>query len=80
MIIATGEFTRISDPKKFACYAGIAPFPHKSGTTIRGKTRVSNLANMNLKKLLHLAAMSAIQCSEELKLFIRESDRKEKTK
>ena len=71
MIIATGEFTRISEAKKFACYTGVAPFPHKSGTTIRGKTRVSKLANMNLKKLLHLAAMSAILHNEELRTFYK---------
>ena len=27
------------------------------------------MANMNLKKLLHMAAMSAIQCNEELKHY-----------
>jgi len=80
IIIATGEFIKISDSKKFACYAGVAPFPHKSGTTIRGKTRVSNLANMNLKKLLHLAAMSAIQCSEELKIFYKRKGQEGKNK
>ena len=69
IIIAPGEFVKISDAKKFACYTGVAPFPHRSGTTIRGKTRVSSLANMNIKKLLHLAAMSAIGHSEELKAF-----------
>jgi transposase len=69
MIISTGEFTRIREPKKFACYAGVAPFEHSSGSSYRGKTRVSKMANMTLKRLLHLAAMSAIQCSEELKIF-----------
>jgi len=69
MIITTGEFIKISDAKKFACYTGVAPFPHRSGTTIRGKTRVSSLANMNMKKLLHLAAMSAVGYNEELKAF-----------
>jgi len=38
-------------------------------TSVRGRTRVSKMANMNMKKLLHLGAMSAIQCSEELKTF-----------
>jgi transposase len=69
VIISSGEFDRISDVKKFACYVGVAPFEHSSGSSIRGKTRVSKMANMTLKKLLHLAAMSAIQCCEELKLF-----------
>jgi len=69
MIITTGEFTRIKDPKKFACYAGVAPFEHSSGSSIRGKTRVSPKANMAMKTLLHLAAMSAINCSVELRAF-----------
>jgi transposase len=69
VIISTGEFTRIREAKKFACYAGVAPFEHSSGSSIRGKTRVSKMANMTLKKLLHLAAMSAIQCCDELKIF-----------
>jgi transposase len=69
VIISTGEFQRIEEAKKFACYSGVAPFEHTSGSSIRGKTRVSKMANMTLKKLLHLAAMSAIQCCEELKAF-----------
>jgi transposase len=69
MVVSTGEFTRITEAKKFACYAGVAPFEHSSGTSIRGRVRVSRLANMTMKRLLHLAAMSAIQCSPDLKAF-----------
>jgi transposase len=69
MIVSTGEFERIQDPKKLACHAGVAPFEHSSGSSIRGKTRVSKKANMTLKKLLHLAAMSAIQADPDLKAF-----------
>jgi transposase len=69
IIVSTGEFTRITEAKKFACYAGVAPFEHRSGTSIRGKTRVSQMANMTLKRLLHLAALSGIRCCDELKIF-----------
>lgn len=69
MIVASGEFERISDPKKFACYSGVAPFEHRSGSSIRGKTRVSKMANMTMKKLLHMAAMSAIQCCQEIREY-----------
>jgi transposase len=71
MVVSTGEFTRITEAKKFACYAGVAPFEHSSGTSIRGRARVSRLANMTMKRLLHLAAMSAIQCNPDLKAFYR---------
>jgi transposase len=69
VIISTGEFTRIQEAKKFACYSGIAPFEYSSGSSIRGKTRVSKMANMTIKKLLHLAAMAAVQYDGELKAY-----------
>lgn len=69
VIVASDEFEKISEVKKFACYAGVAPFEHTSGSSIRGKTRVSKMANMTLKKLLSLAAMSAIQYNEDIKAY-----------
>jgi transposase len=69
VIITSGEFERISDVKKFACYAGVAPFEHSSGSSIRGKTRVSKMANMNVKKLLHLAAVTSIRHRGELQSY-----------
>ena len=69
MIVSTAEFSRIRESKKFACYSGIAPFQYRSGTSIRGKTRVSKMANMGIKKLLHLAAMTAIQYDDQIKLY-----------
>ncbi len=68
LLIATENFTRFSDVRKLICYCGIAPFEHSSGTSIRGKVRVSHLANKKIKSLLTLAAMSAIQHDPELKL------------
>ncbi|HFD33315.1 MAG TPA: IS110 family transposase [Gammaproteobacteria bacterium] len=61
IIEVTRGFTRLTDPRSFACYAGVAPFEHSSGTSIRGKTRVSHLANKDIKKMLHLAALVTIR-------------------
>lgn len=71
VIISTREFEKINNHKKFACYAGVAPFEHQSGSSLRGRTRVSKMANMTLKRLLHLAAMTAIQHCDELKSYYR---------
>jgi transposase len=73
MIVSTGEFVRINKPKRFACYAGIAPFEHSSGSSVRGKTRVSKMANLSIKTLLTMGARSAIQHDPELKAY---ADRK----
>ncbi len=42
-------------------FAGVAPFEHSSGTSIKGRTRVSHLANKDIKKMLHLAALVTIR-------------------
>lgn len=67
LLIATENFTRFSDVRKLICYCGVAPFEYSSGTSVRGKVRVSHLANKKLKSLLTMAAISAIQHDPELK-------------
>jgi transposase len=33
MIVLTDNFTKFGNPRKFACYSGIAPFPYSPGTS-----------------------------------------------
>jgi len=69
LLYYTNEFTLFRTAKKLACYCGVAPFARESGTSVRGKTRVSNFANKALKKLLHMASMAAISTDKQLRLF-----------
>jgi transposase len=66
ILVTTNEFININNPKKYACYSGVVPFEHSSGSSVRGKTRVSQMANKNIKTLLHLAALSAVQTQGDL--------------
>lgn len=66
ILVTTNELKTINDPKKMACHAGVAPFEHRSGTSVRGKTQVSHQARKRLKSLFHLGAMSAIRIKGEL--------------
>ena len=66
ILVATNELKTINDPKKMACHAGVAPFEHRSGTSVRGKTQVSHQARKRLKSLFHLGSMSAIRMKGEL--------------
>jgi transposase len=68
-IIKTNNFTKFSNARKFACYSGTAPFEHSSGKSIRHKTRVSHLADKEMKTLLDQSAKTAIQYDKELKDF-----------
>jgi len=69
LIVITNGFLLFDNPRKLASYAGIAPFPYSSGTSIKGRTKVSNLANKKIKSLLSSCATSAIQHDPELKLY-----------
>lgn len=68
-IVATQGFTKFNNPRKFACHAGVAPFNYSSGSSIRSKWKVSQRANKKLKKLFHMAALSAIQAPGELREY-----------
>jgi len=71
MIIYTENFTLFNDPRKFACFAGIAPFEYSSGSSVKGRTRVHPLANKHLKSLLNMAAMGSIQLDGEYKTYYK---------
>jgi len=68
-IIKTNNFMRFDNARKFACFCGIAPFEHSSGISIKGRTRVSHLADKKMKTLLDLSAKSAIQYDKELREY-----------
>jgi len=71
ILVTTNEFININNPKKYACYSGVVPFEHSSGSSVRGKTRVSQMANKNIKTLLHLAALSTIQIQGDLQEYYK---------
>lgn len=69
LMIYTHVFTRMNDAKQLACYCGVAPFSHTSGTSIKGRMGTSNFANMNLKSTLHLAALSSTRYVPDIKQY-----------
>ena len=79
-IIKTKNFTRFTNARKFACFCGTAPFEHTSGTSIRRKTRVSQLADKTMKSLLDLSAKTAIQYDKELRDYYLKRTSKGKPK
>ena len=74
LLLCTNNFTAFDDGRKFASYCGVAPFEHSSGSSIRGKTQTSPLANQRIKALLSSCASTAIQHDQQLKAyFIRKT-------
>ena len=65
LLIHSKCFTAFKNWRQLACYAGIAPFPYQSGSSIRGKTKVSNFAQKRLKSTLHLASLTFKKYDQE---------------
>lgn len=65
----TENFTIFTDARKYAVYVGVIPFNNRSGTSLKGKDRVSHLANKELKQELNQAAKAAIAHDPEIKAY-----------
>jgi len=69
LMCCTNMFTLCNSGKQLACYCGVAPFDHQSGISIKGKQKVHKMANKELKRLLHLCALTVIRHKQEFKLY-----------
>lgn len=69
LIVSTHNFSRFASWPQFACYAGTAPFEYQSGTSIRGRSKLSHLANKQIKRLLILSANNAVRYDTELEEY-----------
>jgi transposase len=69
LLIVTQGFTAFDNARQLACYAGVAPFEYSSGRSIRGRTKVSHLANKKIKSMLHLSSIVAMRFDPQLKAY-----------
>lgn len=65
-IAYTENFKSFLNARTYGAYIGVVPYEHSSGTSIRGKNRVSHMANKPLKAELHQAARSAVLHDPEM--------------
>lgn len=69
LCIHTNFFTRYENAKQLACYCGVVPFEHSSGTSVKKRAKVHHMANRVLKKQLHMCALAAVTHDPELKNY-----------
>ena len=68
LIVQTKNFESFENARQLASYCGCAPFPNESGTMDKG-SRISQLANKELKVLLTQCARSAARFNAELQNY-----------
>ena len=68
----TNGFDLIRNKRQLASYAGLDVKEKQSGTSVKGKPRISKKGNRYLRKAMHLPALTAIRHDERFKaIFAR---------
>ena len=68
-IAYTENFERFCDGRKYGAYCGVVPYDHLSGKSIKGKSRVSHMANKMIKSDLDMAASASVAHDPEMKQY-----------
>ena len=59
LIVVTDGFKKFENASQLCSYVGITPTIRKSGSSVRGRSRISKVGNKKLRNLLFLCAFSA---------------------
>jgi len=59
MIIISEGFKKFETAKQFTCYIGLTPVQKQSGSSVRGRSRISKQGNGKLRNLLFLCSFNA---------------------
>ena len=69
LLVTTLNSTISPTPEAAVAYAGLAPNPYESGTSVRGRPRIGHTGNGRLRTALYLATLSAAQHNPVIKAF-----------
>ena len=72
LIVITDGFKKFETASQLCSYVGITPTIRESGSSVRGRSRISKMGNRKLRNLMFLAAFSACKYNKACKaLFDR---------
>ncbi|QEK51349.1 IS110 family transposase [Pedobacter aquae] len=72
VLAETNGFELIRNKKQLTSYAGLDVKEKQSGTSIKGKPRISKKGNTSLRKALYLPALSAVKWDDRFKeMYVR---------
>jgi transposase len=63
------NITQYKGARQVAAYAGLVPRERRSGTSVRGHTKLSKIGNARLRKALYFPAITALRCSDFFKAW-----------
>ncbi|WP_179020535.1 IS110 family transposase [Winogradskyella forsetii] len=59
LIVLTGVFERFSSASELCSYAGLTPVIRQSGSSVKGRPRISKMGNQKLRNLLFMCSFTA---------------------
>ncbi len=64
-----GEITHFESARQVAAFAGLVPRIRESGTSVRGRSRLSKMGSSRLRKALYFPAITALRFNPLIKAF-----------
>lgn len=69
LLVTTLNFTLCHTVEELTAYAGLAPHPFQSGTSVHGRACIGHTGNAALRTAVYLATLSAAQYNPVIKAF-----------
>lgn len=63
------DLKQYGSARQVAAYAGLVPRERQSGSSLRGRARLSKIGNARLRKALYFPALTAIRCNPFFQLW-----------
>ena len=59
LVVFTGGFDRFTSASELCSYAGLTPVIRQSGSSVKGRPRISKMGNQKLRNLLFMCSFNA---------------------
>jgi transposase len=65
------DISQYRSARQVAAFAGLVPRERQSGSSVKGRVRLSKIGNARLRKALYFPAITALRCSEFFKRWAK---------
>ena len=80
LIVLTDGFTRFETASALCCYSGLTPTIRQSGSSVKGRPRISKMGNPKLRNLLFMCSFTACKHNKNCKAIYERITAKGKSK
>jgi len=78
-ILADADFEKFQNSRQYAAFVGVTPSHFESGTSVKGRSRISRIGSSNLRKILYMNALVVKKCNENFADFVNRLQKKGKS-